>query len=98
MKQKILYSTRKMCEYNINCCHSEICEINQRKKCNKVKSCLINLFDGDKRDIAKVSVYKNVGFGDKTWKKIEKEVSKWRKESYLKCKPVEFIIKRHRLG
>lgn len=65
----------------------------QRKRCDKEGKCLQQICHSYRLDIAKVSVFKIYEYGDKTSKKIDRAVKKYRKEEYKKCRAVDYEIK-----
>jgi hypothetical protein len=92
MKQKTLYTTRKLSELHINCCHMGLCELKEHKSCIKKQMCLMQLCENDELRIAKINI-----FSQRTNYRRNKQalkVEEWRIKQFKKCKPVTFIIKR----
>ena len=91
--KKVLYGTEDIKDLHFDCCHG-LCDSRRRKECDTHTECKKQLCGDDERHIADVNVFTNVEFKSKTWYKIEKAVAKWRKEMYIKCKPILMTISR----
>jgi hypothetical protein len=90
--KKTMYGTYKISELRFNCCYGDLCNVEQRRKCDKNKNCNLYLTEKEECGIAGFSFLKVLTDRERDLKFTR--VDKWRKENYKMCKPILMTINR----